>query len=186
MTYPDPPPSPNAQGAPSNPTADILAFPRFSTWYVVFLSVITLGVYSVYWMYNRSMLLEQIHPKEPINKNFMFLCIGVWALSFIFSMTSGPTMNAPGPHPQGLPPSFLIQFVSAVLFLIWAFLFHARLNRFLQAAGLPHRTLHPIFTFLFQAFYLSYKINQNIDLAQAATPNGGRPTGPNDSGSMTA
>ena len=183
MTYPDQPPSPDTHGqdASFNQAPQILAFPRFSTWYVLFLSVITLGVYSVYWMYNRSMILEQIHPREPINKNFMFLSIGVWAFSFILSMLSGP-----GPHPYEPSSSFLIQFVSAVLFLAWAFLFHARLNRFLRAAGLPHQTLHPIFTFLFQALYLSYKINQNIDLAQANTPNGRRPSGPNGTGSMTA
>ena len=185
MTHPDPLPPPDTDGheqdAPFNQAPKILDFPRFSTWYVLFLSIITLGVYSVYWMYHRSMILERIHPREPIHKNFMFLSIGVWALSFILSMTSGP-----GPHPYEPSSPLLIQLVSAVLFLIWAFLFHARLNRFLRAAGLPHQMLHPIFTFLFQALYLSYKINQNIDLAQANTPNSRRPSGPNDTGSMTA
>ena len=180
MTYPEPSPA-------SDRNAAILALPRFSTWHVFFLSFITLGVYSVYWMRHRSTILVRIHPQDPINRNFMFLSIGVWAFSFVMALT-----REPPPNPGELPPLFWLQFATAVLFLIWAFLFHARLNRLLRASGLSHQPLNPVLTFLFQAFYLSYKINQNIDLARAAGPGGSTsnrddpPGGADRSGSMTA
>ena len=163
----------------------IQAFPRFSTWYVVALSLVTLGVYSVYWMHHRSLILARIHPQEPINRLFMLFAIGVWAFSFVLALTGEPQ-----PYPPEPSALFWLQFASAILFLVWAFLFHFRLNRFLKASGLPHQPLNPVLTFLFQALYLAYKLNQNIDLAQAAAPRGG-PSDPDDppsdnTGSMIA
>ena len=40
--------------------ADISVFERFSTWYVVGLTIVTLSLYLPYWLYTRSISLNAI------------------------------------------------------------------------------------------------------------------------------
>jgi hypothetical protein len=46
-------------------------------------------------------------------------------------------------------------------------MFRNRLNAFLERSSEPTSKLGPVMTFLFQVLYLSFKVNQNLDLAGA-------------------
>src|SRR5271169_194732 len=44
----------------------VQAFPRFSTWGVLLLGVVTLGIYPLYWLYTRTEILNRTLPSKQI------------------------------------------------------------------------------------------------------------------------
>ena len=52
-------------------------FKRFSAWWVFILNLVTMGIYPLYWMYNRASIINNHHDKKIENvylflKNFCF------------------------------------------------------------------------------------------------------------------
>jgi hypothetical protein len=45
-------------------------------------------------------------------------------------------------------------------------MFRDRLNTFLERSSVKTSKLGPVLTFFFQVLYLSFKVNQNLDLAE--------------------
>lgn len=139
-------------------------FKRFSTWYVFGLSIITLNLYVLYWMYTRSKILNRLNNVEPIGDNFMSVTIVINVISLPLGYAQ-PVLQEYGDY--ALIPD-IVAVVSAILLLVWAFKFRHRLNDFLEEHQTPHQKAGPVFTFLFQVLHLSYKINENLDLLQQA------------------
>ena len=140
-------------------------FKRFSTWYVFGLSIVTMNLYILYWFYSRTKTLNRLRGVTPISDNFMSVVI-------VFNIVTVPLSFADlvfGHSQNLLLVANICSFIAAVLLLIWAFKFRHRLNAFLEQYQLPHSKAGPVFTFLFQALHLSYKINENLELLERAS-----------------
>ncbi|MCP4597234.1 DUF4234 domain-containing protein [Neptuniibacter sp.] len=138
---------------------DLRVFTRFTTWAVFGLSIITLGFYTIYWLYNRTEKLNSII-EDKISKGYMIATTVVYILSMLLSYA--PLAVGQGSEMM-IVAQPIISLVSAIMMLIWVFKFRNRLNRITQSEGKP-TWCGPILTFFFQTLYLNYKINQNLDM----------------------
>jgi uncharacterized membrane protein len=141
----------------------IQVFEKFSTWYVIGLSLITLGLYPVYWLISRSRRLNRLKYIEPVSEAFMQITAAAWVLSYPISIGE-IFMRGNATY---LIFSQAFEIVTVIVLLVWAFMFRNRLNTFLERSSAKYSRLGPVMTFFFQVFYLSFKVNQNLDLAEA-------------------
>ncbi|MEJ2692411.1 MAG: DUF4234 domain-containing protein [Candidatus Thiodiazotropha sp.] len=157
--------APKADLATQDEQSDSLAiFPRFSTWFVFFLSLATLGLYILYWLYHRTRILNRLKGISPISDTFIFLSLGFNVVSIPVNIGEAFVKH----NQEYILASNILYIVSTLLLLIWAFKFRHSLNDFLEKSPHPSSRLGPVFTFLFQSLYLSYKINQNLELENTA------------------
>lgn len=145
-------------------SGDISVFPRFSTWLVLLLSVVTLGIYAFWWIYDRTRKLNTIAEDElPMGlvKTYIVLSLLGTFLPFVFAAVM---INSA----QGGAFVFvsllgnLLSFAGFVLLEIWAFQFRNRLNSLTNSQG-KETWAGGVMTFFFTVLYMSYKINQHID-----------------------
>lgn len=131
-------------------------FTRFSTWYVIGLSIITLSFYIPYWLYTRSRKLNAI-ATEPISATFMILSTVIYITSFAVIFIEEFI-------PKDTEILFrLFDFIANVLIIVWTFKFRNRMQGFALGQGIA---VGGVFTFLFQIYYLQYKINQILESIQ--------------------
>jgi hypothetical protein len=157
------------------PTADLTTpdeqskrldiFKRFSTWYVFGLSIITLNLYILYWFYSRTKTLNRLEGISPISDTFMATVIMLNVVSIPVAFAE-PYFAA---NQNFVIMTNTLTILATISLIVWAFRFRHRLNYFLNQHQSPHRTAGPVFTFLFQALHLSYKINENLELLEKAS-----------------
>lgn len=138
---------------------DLSVFTRFSTWAVVGLSIITLGFYTIYWLYTRTDKLNSII-EDKISKGYIIATTVVYLLSMFLSyapLVIGSTSEVM------ILAQPLTSLASAIMMIVWVFKFRNRLNRVTHSEGKP-TWCGPILTFFLQTLYLNYKINHNIDM----------------------
>lgn len=130
-------------------------FERFTTWAVFGLSIITLGIYSVYWLYSRTRQINEFVP-NPISQGLKYtaiVCFGCSVLANFVSLVD--------PAIGGVLS--LIGLIGTVLYIIWAFAMRNRIHAYLGIGPKDPRRLGPILTFFLSVYYLQYKINKFID-----------------------
>jgi len=142
-------------GSPSGPMQRL---PRISTWSVVGLSIISLGIYYTYWLYTRTQIINQVHD-EKIPMSVPHTVIGLLLLNFIFSIIS--TINPDNVDYRQLASLSGLCFSLANVF--WVFMLRNRIHRMTKAGEKSLFWINGIFTFLFQVAYLQFKINEYID-----------------------
>jgi hypothetical protein len=133
-------------------TGGVENFKRFSAWGVFGLSIVTLGIYQIYWLYNRTMTLNSFHEnKIQMAWNYVLVCSLI--ATFVVAGLEGMYPD----EPQVVTLSSLVNIAYLVSYLV--VLFKLR-NRLAEVMGVP---LNGVYTFFANAIYLQYKINQNID-----------------------
>jgi len=150
--------------APVPAESFLATLPRFSTWYVVGLAIITLGFYLLFLAYRRTRQLNALLPPEStIGMGFMLTTLGLVVLSLPLAV-----LVELNPHSQELVLlDALANIAGGILTLVWAFRFRERLRQHVNTHGVSTR-IGPILTFFLQFIYLQYKINQLKDSAPAA------------------
>jgi uncharacterized Tic20 family protein len=143
----------------------IKKIPRFSTWAVVGLSIITLGIYSYYWLYSRTKMLNSLLV-DSNNKIPSGLTLSIIILAIInFFLSLYPLFNAGQVSSAIDGLSMFISIIGVILFLVWAFSFRKRLNTLSNSQKGERFWLGGILTFLINVYYFQYKINQIHDEA---------------------
>ena len=148
------------------PSADLIGqpyqainrFERFSTWYVVGLTLITFTIYYIFWLYRRTKILNQISPHK-ISDWFMLITMLLFFFSLLVSV--GELL-----HEQSqtyILASDALGLVSGIFEMIWVFKIRNRLVDDVIKTENPRAQIGPALTFFLQIFYLQYKINQQID-----------------------
>lgn len=147
--------APEADLVVDDSNGDITNFKRFSAWGVFGLSIITIGIYGVYWLYTRTKVLNEFSEKKIspflINSNIVLYCINM--LSGLIPESQVELIIAGG----------ILSLVYVVFNLVWVFTMRARLHDVASARDRHYFSIGPILTFFFQHIYLQYKINQYID-----------------------
>lgn len=139
----------------------LAGFKRFTTWGVVGLCIITLGIYSLYWLYSRTNQINNLTDNK-IGKTFVLVTTVLYLASTVISYL--PFVGVI--NTTLLMASPFVSFAAMVLYVVWAFKIRNRLNQVTNSAG-QITWCGPILTFFFTIFYLNYKINQNIDIQNA-------------------
>lgn len=138
----------------SSSDGDITKFKRFSTWGVLALSIITFGIYSIYWLHSRTKVLNDIS-ENPISKSFTGISIAFYVANIVFSFAAGV-------NPELEILSQLVNLPSSILMIVWAFKMRNRLE------PIMNKSLGGVMVFFFNVYYLNYKINESIDEVQGS------------------
>lgn len=127
-------------------------FKRFSAWGVFGLTIITLGIYPIYWMYTRAQVINGFHDKKislPLLQALVATVIGSIVLEVTAGVLSGNEFIA--------VVSGLVSIAQLVLYLVVLFTIR---NRLVEILG---QDIGPVLTFFAASIYLQYKINETID-----------------------
>ena len=127
----------------------VMNFNRFSAWFVFLLSIVTFGIYPIYWLYTRAVKLNSFHERKishGLLVAFVVSCVLSFASAFFDALSE-----------EMLVVGMIINFVYFGLYLTVLFTFHGRL------ASVINKDLNGILTFFFTSIYLQYKINETID-----------------------
>jgi len=134
---------------------DFSVFERFSTWFVVVLSVITLSFYIPYWLYTRTKQLNTI-TKDKISDGFIITALALFMVSMAGAFASGSVeFSKDAEIVLGL-----LDLTSNIFTIVWVFKIR---NRILDLVKDSPIDLGGVLTFFFQLYYLQYKINEIID-----------------------
>lgn len=130
-------------------------FSRFTAWGVFGLSIITFGIYPIYWLYSRAQVLNGFHERKISNGLLMTLLVVV-ITSFLIGFAQGFSEEL------GFIDALagLLNLAYFILYLVVLFGFRNRMINVLNTS------LNPVFTFFGNVIYLQYKINQAIDNQQ--------------------
>jgi len=150
--------SPSSNSINGKPSGPMQSLPRIPTLTVITFSILSLGLYGTYWLFTRTQIINRIHDKK-IPMSVPHTVIGLLLVNLIFSIMSGA--NPENMEYRDLASLSGLCFSLANLF--WVFLLRNRIHRITFAGEKSLFWLNGIFTFLFQVFYLQYKINEYID-----------------------
>lgn len=139
------------------------SFEKFSTWNVFGLMIITLSLYLLYWIYTRTKILNTLPSVEPIDDAFINTCLALFFVSI--GLAVGEVYM--GDNAAYILTSQFISMMSNIFLIVWAFKFKNRLNTYLSNHVSGCRYLGPFMTFFFQVLYLSYKLNENMEIMEA-------------------
>ena len=129
-------------------------FKRFTAWGVFALTIITLGVYPIYWLYSRATVVNTIHEK-PISSGLLVSLVVVTILSLV--------SNSFGESDVALISAGVIAVAYMVIYFMVLFKVRNRLVDIINDSSDTVYKLGPVMTFFFFTIYLQYKINEYID-----------------------
>lgn len=158
-------PNENAFEAPQSDLSDIkvdkpiLEVERFSTWFVFLLTVVTLGFYTLYWLYTRSAKINTLAQEKKTNLNALYAYIFFFTVYTVmsYSINEDSTSMIMGMIALVSGIAYLVSYVMTVFSMRWS------IAEVINKGGDEHTHLGGIMTFFFSAIYFQYKINEAID-----------------------
>ena len=120
-------------------------------------SVITLTIYLWFWVFSRKKIFNQL-TESKINESLPVIFVIAAILSSVLEVYGGTQLN--GGFATGL--SLLFQLISTVLMIVIAFQMKKVLKEFSDNNEMKI-SYNGFFTFLFNFWYINYKLNENID-----------------------
>ncbi|MGI9332063.1 MAG: DUF4234 domain-containing protein [Gammaproteobacteria bacterium] len=149
-------------------TTPLDGLPSPSTWLVFFLTVITAGIYMVWWLYNRSVAINRILGATAISFGYTAVVPALYAVSMLISVLDGAL--GLGLNEQAGAASLMLglfQLGVNIAFIFWAF----AVRKHLRVLFSDRVHVGPVMTFFFGSLYLNYKIREAKELAQPAQVN---------------
>jgi hypothetical protein len=122
---------------------------------LIVFSVATLGIYTWWWMYSRSMLLNEVLPTERrLNTGFMRFCLSGFAVTLVLAVVAGFQLD----NVALAGTVNLLSLLLNIMVIVWVLHFRRAANHLLGEQETPYH-FHLFWTLLFQVFYMQYKIN---------------------------
>ncbi|WP_260260478.1 DUF4234 domain-containing protein [Vibrio intestinalis] len=147
----------------------LLNFRSQSTWRLLALTIITLGVYSAYYIRTQTRKIDQLpHGMNNIGSAYTDLLLGLAYISLLTGLTS--IFIFPENVSLGLVDSVL-SIIVAIMQLVWGFKARNRLNVAFQFQPRTFYWFHGFWTFMFTPLYFNYKINCICDQLNADSQN---------------
>lgn len=140
----------------------IETLPRFSAWGVLGLTIITLGIYPLYWLYKRTEIINEICENE-IPQWLSGTALVFYTLGLLTNMIPDQYYQ----DPMVLVVAGVAAILNVVFYIWWILAVRTRLQMLIDRARFPDFNVGPVLTFFFQTIYLQYKINQYIDQQDA-------------------
>lgn len=132
-------------------------FDRFSAWWVFLLTIVTFGIYPVYWVYTRAQTVNRIQD-DQIAVTWLHLTVIFFVLTFVVEFVA----------PENINLAIIVNLAYFVTLLTSLFKIKNRLQKLMSEATGSTYTLGPVLTFFFHSIYLQYKINEFIDNSKPA------------------
>ena len=157
-------PKADLQIEPSNKgTEKIKQLNRFTTWGVVGLTIITLGIYFIYWMYSRTKVLNNQLSTDKIAGWLIAICVFLYILTI--GLSYGPLLTSLNPEMivTLASISLVASLINIVFFLTWIYTFRNRINKLSGSHKGDSLWLGGVLTFFISVYYFQYKINQIHD-----------------------
>ncbi len=128
-----------------------------STWRLLILSVITLGIYTGHYILRQTRIMN--HHLEPDRQMSEGFAITILVLAYITALLIIPYVLLDQGNPlctlsDGLDRAW------GILVLIWSFIARSRIHFLLGARKPQPQWFNGLWTFLFQNLYFNYKVNQ--------------------------
>jgi hypothetical protein len=149
--------SPTAEVIDTN-TGSIEGLPRVSTWLVFLFSILTLGLYMIYWLYNRLAKLNALI-ENKIPTVLLHIYVGLTLLSWAFQGYS-----AMFPNEAGLIVTLsIVNGIGTIVSMVCFYMVVYKMRNRICDELLETERWGGIKTFFFSTFYINYKINQAHD-----------------------
>ncbi|UYM16335.1 DUF4234 domain-containing protein [Endozoicomonas euniceicola] len=130
----------------------ILYFKRFSAWGVFGLSLITFGIYPLYWLYSRTKVLNSI-----VDNRISDILLNTLIVLFIMSFVIGVSF-------EEIPENTIIAALDHINYLSYMVIYLTVLFKFRnRLRDMIGTNIGSTLTFFGSAIYLQYKINKEID-----------------------
>ena len=131
------------------------AFSQRSTLFVVLVSIVTLGIYSIVWAVSRTKMLNTESTSNP-------LPISQLILGWVLIIASNVPVALAGDQPNLLLGLLAmgLSIGGMVFMLMWVFGFRKRLHTLVGISHGDPRWANGFLLFLLNVYYLNYKINQ--------------------------
>lgn len=141
----------------------ITKLPRISTLLVVVLSIVTAGIYNLYWMYTRTQKLNALAQNEDRIASWLpTAAIMISLISLVMTLGVEFTHASDG----FLVLANLISISNFVLTIMWVFAIRKIIHRIAGLGQQDEYWLHGVLTFLLSIYYFQYRINQIHDSEQ--------------------
>lgn len=127
-------------------TANMKEIPRTNIYLAISLNIITLGIYSIYWLHKKIIFLNKTSRKQKIPHLFIYLCYGflfIYILKFfnIAILSHG---------------FYSLYFIFKIILL---FAVRKKIHQFCEISPHSSHWLNAAWTFIFGFLYLIYKID---------------------------
>ncbi|ANY90408.1 MULTISPECIES: DUF4234 domain-containing protein [Pseudomonas] len=139
------------------------------TLHLVLLCAVTGGIYLLIWLYKTNQHLREATGQTVCSETYIIwicVCMGL----------SGAFIDNPEPFLVGI--GALLSIASGVLFIVWAFNARSLLMTYANAHQQPYFSMNAFYTFLFNAYYINYCINELGENAQRQQPIYAQPAQP--------
>ena len=159
--WPPPPTNSLSSEAEASPLAALDSFRVQNIWLVLFLTIITFGIYAVFWLRRQNAILAQVRPDLNVT-----LLYGNIVLVFVI-LSAGLDIASLIGLPDSLDTdSNILDRIVGIMVLVLAFQVRNGLNLLIQAQKSDTLWFSGVYTWLFNVVYLQYKLNKNIQLRQ--------------------
>ncbi len=150
------PPTSDVTSQRSEIFGDIFVFDRFSTWYVLGLSIVTFNLYAPYWLYTRTKKLNAI---VRFKISMLYCQITVTMVCLLYAVGVFREIEDLAAPYLALAHTILILIVNT-LNVVWVYKFRNRLNDTFVNENIHMGIVAPFF---FLHLFLQYKINELIE-----------------------
>lgn len=130
-------------------------FPPLDLLRLILFSLITFGIYTWWWMYSRSVILNSVLPEEQrINTNFMHLCLGGFVVTLLLAIAAGFQLD----NISLQNTVNILSLALNILVIVWVLHFRRGVH-FLLGQDKTAYHMNLFWTLLFQVFYMQHKLN---------------------------
>ena len=162
--WPPPPTNFPFPEAETSPFAVLESFRVQSVWLVLFLTLITLGIYGVFWLRRQNRTLSMVRPDLKVVLLYGNIVLGAAFLSAGLDIAS----LISSAHGLDTASSSLDR-IFGIMALVLTFQARNGFNLLLRAQKGDDRWFSGLWTWLFGVAYLQYKLNKNIQFQQTRT-----------------
>jgi len=141
----------------ASPLATLEHFRVQSVWLVLFLTIITSGIYAVFWLRRQSLMINGLRPDLKISVVYANSVLGFAFLRTGLDFAGGFSDSASIDTWAKISDRFF-----GLLLLFLSFQVRAGLNSMLRVPKSDFYSFSGVYTWLFSVMYLQYKLNQNI------------------------
>lgn len=128
-----------------------------STWRLLILSALTLGIYTGHYILRQTRILNHhLNPDRQMSEGYAILIL---VLAYITVILLIPYVLLEPENPLCILSNGL-DHAWGILVLIWAFLARSRMHFLLGARTMQPQWFNGLWMFLFQTLYFNYKVNQ--------------------------
>lgn len=131
-------------------------FERKSIWALIGLTIITLGLYQVFWFINRTDAINKFSRSEKLNKNVFIAALVLVVISLVLDIYSGFSAETIKVVLNNF--SGVFQIVGSIIIIVQAFTVRKIFNDKYEGKKGIH--FNAFWTFFLTYIYLQYKINE--------------------------